>query len=80
MDTPLECLELAQKIRNKNKKVLIEMNNRKIKKSFDYANKENIPYVIVLGENEVKENKITVKNMKDGSQEMIDIDEFIGRL
>lgn len=80
MDTPLECLELAQKIRRKNKKVLIEMNNRKIKKSFDYANKENIPYVIVLGENEVKENKITVKNMKDGSQEMIDIDEFIGRL
>ena len=80
MDTPLECLELAQKIRNKNKKVLIEMNNRKIKKSFDYANKENIPYVIVLGEYEVKENKITVKNMKDGSQEMIDIDEFIGRL
>ena len=80
MDTPLECLELAQKIRNKNKKVLIEMNNRKIKKSFDYANKENIPYVIVLGENEVKENKVTVKNMKDGSQEMIDIDEFIGRL
>lgn len=80
MDTPLECLELAQKIRNKNKKVLIEMNNRKIKKSFDYANKENIPYVIVLGENEVKENKITLKNMKDGSQEMIDIDEFIGRL
>lgn len=80
MDTPLECLELAQKIRSKNKKVLIEMNNRKIKKSFDYANKENIPYVIVLGENEVKENKITLKNMKDGSQEMIDIDEFIGRL
>lgn len=80
MDTLLECLELAQKIRNKNKKVLIEMNNRKIKKSFDYANKENIPYVIVLGENEVKENKITLKNMKDGSQEMIDIDEFIGRL
>lgn len=80
MDTLLECLELAQKIRSKNKKVLIEMNNRKIKKSFDYANKENIPYVIVLGENEVKENKITLKNMKDGSQEMIDIDEFIGRL
>ena len=80
MNTEIECLELASKMRDKGKRVLIEMNNRKIKKSFDYANKENIPYVIVLGENEIKENKITIKNMNEGSQEMIDIDEFIGRL
>ncbi len=80
MDTEIECLSLAQKLRNKNKKVLIEMNKRKIKKSFDYANKENIPYVIVVGENEIKENKITIKNMKESSQEMIDIDEFVRRI
>lgn len=80
MNTEIECLELAAKIREKGKKVLIEMNNRKIKKSFDYANKENIPYVIVIGENEIKENKITIKNMNEGSQEMIDIDEFLRRI
>ena len=80
MNTEIECLELAAKIREKGKKVLIEMNNRKIKKSFDYANKENIPYVIVLGENELKENKITIKNMNEGSQEMIDVDEFLRRI
>lgn len=80
MDTEIECLSLAQKLRNKNKKVLIEMKKRKIKKSFDYANKENIPYVIVVGENEIKENKITIKNMKESSQEMIDIDEFVRRI
>ena len=62
------------------KKVLIEMNNRKIKKSFDYANKENIPYVIVIGEDEIKNKKITIKNMKESSQEMIDIDEFLRRI
>ena len=80
MNTEIECLELASKMRNKGKRVLIEMNNRKIKKSFDYANKENIPYVIVIGENEIKENKITIKNMNEGSQEMIDIDEFLRRI
>lgn len=80
MNTEIECLELASKMRDKGKRVLIEMNNRKIKKSFDYANKENIPYVIVIGENEIKENKITIKNMNEGSQEMIDIDEFLGRI
>ena len=80
MNTEIECLELASKMRNQGKRVLIEMNNRKIKKSFDYANKENIPYVIVIGENEIKENKITIKNMNEGSQEMIDIDEFLRRI
>lgn len=80
MNTEIECLELASKMRYKGKRVLIEMNNRKIKKSFDYANKENIPYVIVIGENEIKENKITIKNMNEGSQEMIDIDEFLRRI
>lgn len=80
MNTEIYCLKLAQKIREKGKKVLIEMNNRKIKKSFDYANKENIPYVIVIGENEINENKITIKNMKESSQEMIDIDEFLRRI
>lgn len=80
MNTEIECLELASKMRDKGKSVLIEMNNRKIKKSFDYANKENIPYVIVIGENEIKENKITIKNMNEGSQEMIDIDEFLRRI
>ena len=80
MNTEIECLELASKMRDKGKRVLIEMNNRKIKKSFDYANKENIPYVIVIGENEIKENKITIKNMNEGTQEMIDIDEFLRRI
>lgn len=80
MNTEIECLELASKMRDKGKRVLIEMNNRKIKKSFDYANKENIPYVVVIGENEIKENKITIKNMNEGSQEMIDIDEFLRRI
>lgn len=80
MNSEIECLELASKMRDKGKRVLIEMNNRKIKKSFDYANKENIPYVIVIGENEIKENKITIKNMNEGSQEMIDIDEFLRRI
>ena len=80
MNTELESLELANKIRSKGYSVLIEMNNRKIKKSFDFANKENIPYVIVLGENEINTNTITIKNMKEGVQNSINIDEFIKSL
>ena len=80
MNTNLESLKLANRIREKGYSVLIEMNNRKIKKSFDYANKENIPYVIVLGENEITNNEVTIKNMKEGVQNSINIDEFIKSL
>lgn len=77
MDTEVECLKLANIIRNKGYKVIIEMNKKKISKCFDFANKENIPNVIVVGENEIKNNTITIKNMKDSTQKTITNDEFI---
>ena len=43
------------------------MNNKKLKKSMDYANKEKIPYVIVLGEDEVDKKFLLVKNMFTGN-------------
>ena len=35
------------------------MEDKKLKKSLDFANKENIPYTIILGENEIKNNNFT---------------------
>lgn len=43
------------------------MNNKKLKKSMDYANKEKNPYVIVLGEDEVDKKFLLVKNMFTGN-------------
>lgn len=59
-------LKLANKLRNKNLKVILEMNNKKIKKCFEWANKRNIPYVTVIGDTEVQENKFKIKNMITG--------------
>ncbi len=56
-------LKLANSLRELNYKVDIEFSNRKVKKSLDYCNKENIPYVIILGEDEIKANKCQVKDM-----------------
>lgn len=76
MNTELECLSLAQKIREKGKKVLIEMNNRKIKKALESADKNNIPYVIVLGENEIDSNTIEIKDMIHSSNIKVNIDDI----
>ena len=68
MNTKKESLFLANKLRNLGYKVDIEMNDKKLKKSFEYANRENIPYVIVLGEDEIKNNYFNIKNMGTGEQ------------
>ena len=50
-------------MRNLGYNIEIEMKTKKLKKSLDYANKEKIPYVIILGENEIKNNTIIIKDM-----------------
>ena len=72
MNTKKESLSLANKLRILGYKVDLEMNDRKVKKCFEFANKENIPYVIVLGEDEIKNNYFNLKNMITGEQFKID--------
>jgi histidyl-tRNA synthetase len=52
----------------------------KLKKQFDYANKKGIPYVIVIGSEEVKTQKFSLKNMQSGEQEMYDFETIIEKL
>ena len=72
MNTKKESLSLANKLRILGYKVDLEMNDKKVKKCFEFANKENIPYVIVLGEDEIKNNYFNLKNMITGEQFKID--------
>lgn len=72
MNTKKESLSLANRLRTLGYKVDLEMNDKKVKKCFEFANKENIPYVIVLGEDEIKNNYFNLKNMITGEQFKID--------
>ncbi len=51
--------------------------NEKLKKQMEYANKKNIPYVLMNGEEEKKSGKFTFKNMLTGEQQLADIEEVI---
>lgn len=66
MNTPVESLKLADKLRNFGYNVEVEMKQRKLKKSLDFANRENISYVIIIGEDEVATSKVMVKDMING--------------
>ena len=77
MDTEIECIKLADKLRKNNINVLIELNKRKVKKCFEYADKENIKYVIIVGSNEIENNNYTIKNMIDGTQQSVSEEELL---
>jgi len=76
MDTNYESLKLANDLRDKDVKVVIEMNNKKVKKAFEWANKNNIPYVIVLGENEINTKTIKMKDMNAGKEIELNIEDI----
>ncbi len=52
----------------------------KLKKQMTYANNLNIPFVVLIGSNEVETNTLTVKDMTLGTQESITIEDFINKL
>ena len=60
--------KVADKFRNKGKNVQIYYEDKKIKNKFKYADKLQIPYTIVIGEDEEKLNTYTIKNMITGEQ------------
>ncbi len=49
----------------------------KLKKQMSYANSNNIPYVAVIGEEEMKNNSISLKNMTTGEQKNVSLEELI---
>ena len=73
MDTNIESLRLANNLRELGYKVEIEMKNRKLKKSLDYANREGIPYVIIFGENELKNESFNLKDMINNNEMKINL-------
>ncbi len=52
----------------------------KMKKQMSYANAKNIPFVVLAGDNEMAENKVTVKNMETGEQKLVTTEELISIL
>ena len=71
-----EIYPVIDRLRNKNKKVLIYPDQVKLNKQFSYANKHNASYAIVYGENEYNNKEIIVKNMIEGSQLTYNLNEI----
>ena len=51
-----------------------------LKQKLKYANRLGIPYVCIVGEDEEKQNKVTIKNMETGGQKIISLEEIISEI
>ena len=71
------CLKIISQIREKDIKAEIFPNASKMKKQLSYANKNKIPFVVLAGEDEIKNQKVTLKDMKKGTQELLGINELV---
>ncbi|MBD3362640.1 histidine--tRNA ligase [Candidatus Dojkabacteria bacterium] len=73
-----KSLKIVNKLRAEGLTVDIYPNpSRDFKKQFKYADKNGYKYVIILGEDELKNNKISLKNMRKGEQKLLDIDDLL---
>lgn len=77
LDTNVETLKLANILRSKDVNILIEMNKKKIAKCFEYAERENIKYVMIIGENEISSNNYKIKDMLKKEEYSFNKDELI---
>jgi histidyl-tRNA synthetase len=75
-----ESLKLANELREKGLRVLVYPEADKLGKQFKYAGQINIPFVCVLGEAELAENKVTLKNMQTGEQEIVERENILEKI
>ena len=74
------AVKISNILRDNNIPNEIYKENAKIKAKLNYANNLEIPYVIIIGEEEVAKEKYTLKNMITGEQELLAIDEIVEKI
>ncbi|MFH1319572.1 MAG: histidine--tRNA ligase [Bacteroidota bacterium] len=74
------CMKLLTKVRKAGINAEIYPSAEKMKKQMSYANARGIPYVVLIGSDEMQSGKLTVKDMESGGQEKMSVGELIGRL
>ena len=70
------ALPILQKLRNHQVTAELYPDPAKLKKQFKYADDKNVKYTVIIGESELKNKEVTVKDMKLGDQETMSVEKF----
>ena len=72
-----QAIQIANNLREKDINTQIYLEKGKMGKKFGFADKLDIPYTLIVGEEEVKQEKYTLRDMETGEQEMLSIEEIL---
>ena len=75
-----EGVKISNALRDKGIKNEIYAEDAKTKNKFSYVDSLNIPYCIVIGQDEIDKNMYTLKNMTTGEQELLSVEDIIAKL
>ncbi len=73
-DEEAASLGVLKKVRDAGTSAEIYPESCKMKKQMEYANRRNIPYVVIIGSNELAEGRATLKDMRNGCQASVPVD------
>ena len=76
----LDSIKISKFFRKNNINVDLYSDNNKLKKQLQYANNNKIPFVVIVGEEEIKSKKYTLKNMETGKQEKLTLNKILDRV
>ena len=76
----LASMRIISELRNKGVAAEIYPESAKMKKQMEYANRRGIPYVVIIGSNELERRVATLKDMRSGEQQELSFEELVERL
>ena len=79
-ETQSDCLRIAHELREQNLNVDMVLQRTKVGKAVEFASKQGIPFVAFVGLDEISTNKLKIKNLKTGTQEMVKIPETAAKI
>jgi len=78
--TQKESLQIVEQLRNENINASFDLNGRGMSKNLQYANALGIPYAIIIGDDELKKNKVLLRDMVTGDQKLLALKSAIKKL
>ena len=68
------AIELATRLRQAGVRTQLYTEQKKFKQKMSYADKLGVPYIALLGEDEIAQGKVSLKDMRSGEQELLDVE------
>ena len=75
-----ESLKVVQELRSKEVNADIDLNGRGVGKNLEYASALGIPFVLIIGEDELKQKKVLLRDMESGNQQLLALKDVVKKL